>query len=648
MNNDLFEYEIDNNCVTILKYIGKEAEVVVPPEIDGYPVTKIGRRAFADCFFITSVVLPDEQMEIAEGAFDNCPNADFFAAEPNNNSKSDNESSPDNNKNASEQFNFNFESLKLKNNSNPGAVYKKSSNRSKLESDDFRQPFSNNHRLYPQMRKGAMADMLGVLLSNLPFILFYSFLILFLDILFSAGVSGLITIVLTEGRSLTYPPGAFISEDLLVFSMTFQIVSLLFLGVFFTGFIRIMYAMALERPYSWKLIFSGFDRSFLGILITWTLLFANMICGLVWFFWGTEIMHFPPALTCTPPFFINLPIAVYLMASLVIKAGKNVWLLEMLSLCTRFISPVKDSLIFFLFSIISFIFAALLAPAFGKDDPLSPAIITVSIATLLCVTTCLYYTVIFTKVCPNALDNDDLETNQNPEPQKSATKPIRIILTSIFCLFTMLGLALTGLYIFGKSHLNKLINSDNVQDINSDNVQDINPDLIPETDLSMFEYKPRKTGVTIEQFDGSVPKVKIPATINRRPVTVIGNGAFSSNSSITYVEFPASVTEIQSGAFQSCRSLKSARIPDGVTAIGDFAFSNCSSLTSVTIPENVNYSPAAFDGCPNLKIHTIKGTKAEENAAGDNSSNIKTSITNENETCVDDNADAVNDLFNNE
>ena len=42
----LFEYEIKDEKVCITKYIGSSKEVVIPKEIEGYPVTSIGISAF--------------------------------------------------------------------------------------------------------------------------------------------------------------------------------------------------------------------------------------------------------------------------------------------------------------------------------------------------------------------------------------------------------------------------------------------------------------------------------------------------------------------------------------------------------------------------------------------------------------------------
>ena len=86
-----------------------------------------------------------------------------------------------------------------------------------------------------------------------------------------------------------------------------------------------------------------------------------------------------------------------------------------------------------------------------------------------------------------------------------------------------------------------------------------------------------------------------------KDVTTIGQGAFSSCTSLTSVTIPDSVTEIGIYAFCGCTSLTSINIPESVTTIGDSVFSSCTSLTNITIPDSVTtIGKYAFHECTSL------------------------------------------------
>lgn len=57
---------------TIISYIGNNANVVIPPEIDGMKVTKIGDLAFFATETIKRIVIPDSVTEIGYAAFQHC------------------------------------------------------------------------------------------------------------------------------------------------------------------------------------------------------------------------------------------------------------------------------------------------------------------------------------------------------------------------------------------------------------------------------------------------------------------------------------------------------------------------------------------------------------------------------------------------
>ena len=83
-----------------------------------------------------------------------------------------------------------------------------------------------------------------------------------------------------------------------------------------------------------------------------------------------------------------------------------------------------------------------------------------------------------------------------------------------------------------------------------------------------------------------------------------------SDTVLTSITIPSSVTTIGNNAFESCTSLTNVIIPEGVTKIGDQAFQGCSKLTSITIPSSVTYiGEGAFNGCSKLTSATFTNTE---------------------------------------
>lgn len=81
--------------------------------------------------------------------------------------------------------------------------------------------------------------------------------------------------------------------------------------------------------------------------------------------------------------------------------------------------------------------------------------------------------------------------------------------------------------------------------------------------------------------------VNIPATIEGKPVTSIGDDAFANCDQITGVTIPDSVTTIGARVFWHCYELRQIVIPEGVTTMGERSFVACSKLESVSLPDSL-------------------------------------------------------------
>jgi hypothetical protein len=124
--------------------------------------------------------------------------------------------------------------------------------------------------------------------------------------------------------------------------------------------------------------------------------------------------------------------------------------------------------------------------------------------------------------------------------------------------------------------------------------------------VSHFNFSEENGVITITGYYGSERNVTIPAQINGKPVTGIGDGAFSAYDILTSITIPDSVTSIGKDAFSNCDSLASITIPDSVTSIGVYAFSDCTNLTRVTMGKSVtSIGEHTFSGCTSLASITI-------------------------------------------
>ena len=130
----------------------------------------------------------------------------------------------------------------------------------------------------------------------------------------------------------------------------------------------------------------------------------------------------------------------------------------------------------------------------------------------------------------------------------------------------------------------------------------------------VLKYEIKDDEVTITGCDQKASgKLMIPATIEGKPVTSIGNYAFQWCTRLTSITIPDGVTSIGDWAFKGCSSLTSITIPNSVTSIGSGAFFSCTNLTSITIPESVtSIGEEAFLFCTSLTAVTFLGDAPKE------------------------------------
>jgi BspA type Leucine rich repeat region (6 copies) len=110
-----------------------------------------------------------------------------------------------------------------------------------------------------------------------------------------------------------------------------------------------------------------------------------------------------------------------------------------------------------------------------------------------------------------------------------------------------------------------------------------------------FSYYEKAGQITISSYSGHDKIVEIPSSIYWRSVTSIEDYAFSnSDTGMTVVVIPDSITIIGSEAFANCSTLRDIVVPDSVITIGDYAFTDCYALTGITVsPYNPSFSSLA-------------------------------------------------------
>ncbi len=111
-------------------------------------------------------------------------------------------------------------------------------------------------------------------------------------------------------------------------------------------------------------------------------------------------------------------------------------------------------------------------------------------------------------------------------------------------------------------------------------------------EVSPFAYNELENGtLEIVGYYGddrdTMTDIVIPAEIDGKSITSIGDSAFNNCKSLESVTIPNNVTIIESFAFSDCKNLAYVSLSDGLTEIGDYAFKNCPNIKEITIPNSV-------------------------------------------------------------
>ncbi len=163
-----------------------------------------------------------------------------------------------------------------------------------------------------------------------------------------------------------------------------------------------------------------------------------------------------------------------------------------------------------------------------------------------------------------------------------------------------------------------------------------------------FQYRLLENGTAeITRYAGQAASLEIPAKLDGKTVTSIGDRAFYGCRTLTSVSLPDSVISIGTNPFRYCGALQKIQVsaknpaltvkdgqemicypcglkntksagyavPQGTRAIRDNAFSSCGDLAFITLPEGVtSIGEEAFEECFSLWMTVAPGSYAGQYA----------------------------------
>ena len=117
-----------------------------------------------------------------------------------------------------------------------------------------------------------------------------------------------------------------------------------------------------------------------------------------------------------------------------------------------------------------------------------------------------------------------------------------------------------------------------------------------------FDFTENADGtLTLTGYSGTESILEIPAELNGKPVSAIGESCFAGIICLKAVHIPEGVTQVGDYAFESCTALQKVYFPYSLRSIGDGAFSGCECLMLADLQEGLeSIGRGAFLYCVSL------------------------------------------------
>ena len=108
------------------------------------------------------------------------------------------------------------------------------------------------------------------------------------------------------------------------------------------------------------------------------------------------------------------------------------------------------------------------------------------------------------------------------------------------------------------------------------------------TVVNGIEYTIEDGAATVTGYKGSPKNVVSPENVNGCPVTMIGDSAFSSCTTLTQITLPEGIERLSYSCFEGCVSLKELNIPSTVKYIGQSALT-FTGITELHLPSGLEF-----------------------------------------------------------